>query len=170
MRNRASSTAVNSRRLCRRIRSCTLSSGVELAELLGAEEVLGSVSLRLHVRELAVRDIELLDEAAHGAKQSIRRQVAHAERMRDLGTYRGADHQLAAAHLLRFGRERARTSTGCFTPSERGRRLRRCQSERRRRRQKNSRSGSWPGTCRAEAERAKGEEPDPEHAPDPVLQ
>src|SRR5215470_8623510 len=105
MTNRASGTEVNSRRLCGRIRSCTLSSGVELAELLGAEEVFGGVSLRLHVRELAVRDIELLDEIAHSAKQRIRRQDAHAQCPRDLGTYLGADHQLAAAHLLPFGRE-----------------------------------------------------------------
>src|SRR5439155_22151371 len=86
-----------------------LACGIELAELLGAEQVLGSVSLLLHVGELALHPIAILDDIAHRAKERIRRQEVHAESTGDLRTYLGADHQLAAAHLLPFGRERPST-------------------------------------------------------------
>jgi hypothetical protein len=46
--------AIHSRRVGRRSRARTLACGVELAELLGFEQVLGSVSLLLHVGELAL--------------------------------------------------------------------------------------------------------------------
>jgi len=106
----ASNTEVNSWRVGRRARTCTLSCGVEAAELLGVEQILGSVSLPLHFGELALQPIALLDDIAHRTKEHGRRQEVHAaERTRDLGTHLGADYQFATAHLLPFGRERPST-------------------------------------------------------------